>query len=202
MGRRLVVPRIDGSSAPATGETKLVEAPTVSALRMVYGVGPGSGAAPDNDSFRPTYTVSLPLFSMGGLDPDGVYEFDAGLLLETIVRRSQRRQWGMRLELDLTQQADSVSLADVHVQGPFPDDHEALSLHVLGRTGQGTTLAGGGRTITVATALVHDAKHAAALSGSYEIQLRDKDPSSAEKPNVASNIRSVQVNLTRFEFEG
>src|SRR5690606_19899226 len=112
MGRRLVVPRIEGSAAPTEGTPKLVDPPTVAAIRMVYGVGQGSAAPPDDDTFKPTYQVSLPLFSMGGLDPDGVYEFDAGLLLDTIRHRSQRRQWGLRLEIEITQTPEAVSTAD------------------------------------------------------------------------------------------
>lgn len=201
MGRRLVVPRIEGSAAPTEGTPKLVDPPTVAAIRMVYGVGQGSAAPPDDDTFKPTYQVSLPLFSMGGLDPDGVYEFDAGLLLDTIRHRSQRRQWGLRLEIEITQTPEAVSTADIWVEAPFADD-DSLGLHVLGRTGRGTILDGGGRSIVLATTVIHDGKRAGALSGAYTFQHRDTDPASDDKASITSAIRSVRLDLTRFEFEG
>ena len=73
---------------------------------------------------------------------------------------------------------------------------------MLGKTGRGTTLPGGGRTVVIATTLALDSKRAAALSGVYNIQLRDTDPATDDKPSVASMVRGIQVDLTRFEFEG
>ncbi|MBK6918442.1 MAG: hypothetical protein IPH07_13680 [Deltaproteobacteria bacterium] len=203
MSRRVVVPRVsEGSvSLPDSPSTHLFEPPQLAALRIAFGVGASSGEPPDADSFRPTYTVSMPIFSMGGLDPDGVYEFDAGLLLDGIRRRALRRSWGVRLEIELSQAADSVPHADLWVDAPFDDD-SGLTLTVLGRNARGITLPGGARTVVVATSLVHDSKRIALLGGGYTAQLRDIEPGAAERPRVASMVRNVHVDLTRFEFEG
>ena len=204
MARRICVPRLSEGSHPAPGSsaTKMFDPPIFAGLRLVFGVGSATGDPPDNDSFKPTYVVSVPVFSMGGLDPDGVYEFDAGFLLDAIRRRALRRRWGVRVEIELTQSAESVAIADVWAEGPFKDEPDAHGLVVLGRTGRGTTLPGGGRTIVLATTIAHDSKRATALSGVYNIQLRDTDPDTDDKPNVASMMRSIQVDLTHFEFEG
>lgn len=204
MSRRVVVPRLsEGSTAaPGGGATRMFDPPGFSALRIVLGVGSPAGDPPDLESFKPTYVVSVPVFSMGGLDPDGVYEFDGGMLLDAIRRRALRRRWGLRVELELTQSADSVAIADVWVEAPFKEEPDGPGLVVLGRTGRGTTLPGGGRTIVVATTLAQDSKRASALSGVYNVQLRDTDPATEDKPNVASLVRGIQVDLTHFEFEG
>ena len=205
MPRRVVVPRLNEGStaaAPAT-TTRMFDPPAFAGLRFVFGVGGPGGEAPDVHTFKPTYVVAIPVFSMGGLDPDGVYEFDAGLLLDAIRRRALRRHWGVRVEIELTQSAESAAIADVWVHGPAKkDDEDDSGLVVLGSTGKGTLLPGGGRTIIVATTPAHDSKRAAALSGIYNVQLRDTDPDSEDKPNVASLVRGIQVDLTRFEFEG
>lgn len=203
MSRRVVIPRLaEGAAAlSAKDALQMFEPPQLAALRIVFGVGAANGEPPDGESFRPTYTVSVPIFSMGGLDPDGVYEFDAGLLLEDIRKRSLRRRWGARLEIELTQAAESVPHADVFVDAPFAGDDE-LGLVVLGRSGRGITLPGGARTIVVATTIAQDAKRTAMFSGIYNVQLRDVEPESTTKPKVASLVRSVHVDLTRFEFEG
>ncbi len=180
----------------------MFEPPQLAALRIVFGVGAVGGEPPDVESFRPTYTVSMPIFSMGGLDPDGVYEFDAGLLLDGIRRRSLRRAWGVRLEIELTQAADSVTHADLYVDAPFADEPGAPSIALLGRGGRGITLPGGARTLVIGSSIVHDSKRAALLSGVYTAQLRDVEPDSDARPGVASLVRNVHVDLTRFEFEG
>ncbi len=204
MSRRVVIPRLaEGAAAlPSRDGLQMFEPPQLAALRIVFGVGPATGEVPDNDTFRPTYTMSMPIFSMGGLDPDGVYEFDAGLLLEDIRKRSLRRKWGVRLELELTQAAESVPHADVYVDAPFAGEGESPGLVLLGRSGRGITLPGGARTIVVATTLAQDAKRAAMFSGVYTVQLRDVEPEAEAKPKVASMARSIHVDLTRFEFEG
>jgi hypothetical protein len=203
MSRRVLIPRLaEGATPlPSGSGTTMFEPPQLAALRMVFGVGAGSGEPPDNETFRPTYTVSLPIFSMGGLDPDGVYEFDAGLLLEAIRKRSLRRAWGLRLEIELTQAADSVPHADLYVDAPFADD-SGLSVALLGRSGKGITLPGGARTLVIGTSIVHDSKRAALLSGVYTAQLRDLEPEAEGRPAVASLVRNVHVDLTHFEFEG
>ncbi len=203
MSRRVLVPRLaEGSTPlPESGSTHMFDPPQLAALRIVVGVGGPGGEPPDGDSFRPTYIVSVPIFSMGGLDPDGVYEFDAGLLLDGIRKRALRRGWGARLEIELTQAAESVPHADLWVEAPFGDD-ASVSLSVLGRSARGITLPGGARTVVIATSLVHDSKRIALLSGAYTAQLRDVAPDAAARPKVASLVRNVHVDLTRFEFEG
>jgi hypothetical protein len=203
MSRRVLISRLSEGAAPlpTSGATHMFEPPQLAALRMVFGVGAPSGEPPDAETFRPTYTISLPIFSMGGLDPDGVYEFDAGQLLDTIRKRSLRRAWGMRLEIELTQAADSVAHADLYVDAPFADD-PGLGIALLGRSGRGITLPGGARTLVIGTSIVHDSKRAALLSGVYTAQLRDVEPEAEARPTVASLVRNVQVDLTHFEFEG
>ncbi len=204
MARRVCVPRSsEGSVAsPTGGATKMFDPPIFAGLRLVLGVGSPSGEPPDNDTFKPTYIVGMPVFSMGGLDPDGVYEFDAGMLLDTIRHRALRRRWGVRVEIELTQSADSVAIADLWAEAPFKEEPDGPGLVVLGKTGRGTTLPGGGRTVVIATTLALDSKRASALSGVYNIQLRDTDPATDDKPSVASLVRGIQVDLTHFEFEG
>jgi hypothetical protein len=203
MARRVVVPRLSEGAVPLSeGATRLVDPPAVTALRMVLGVGPSSDVAPTDETFKPTYEIGMPVFSLGGLDPDGVHEFDAAALLDLIRHRSLRRQWGLRLELELTQQADTVAMADIWVDTPFADAPDQPTMHVIGRTGRGTTLPGGGRTVVLATSLVHDSKRARTLGGIYSVQLRDTDPATGDEPAVASVARGINVDLTRFEFEG
>lgn len=204
MSRRVLIPRLaEGATPlPSSSGTHMFEPPQLAALRMVFGVGAASGEPPDPETFRPTYTLSLPIFSMGGLDPDGVYEFDAGLLLEAIRKRSLRRAWGMRLEIELTQPAESVPHADLYVDAPFADDAAGTSIALLGRSGRGITLPGGARTLVIGTGIVHDSKRAALLSGVYTAQLRDVEPEAEARPAVASLIRNVHVDLAHFEFEG
>jgi hypothetical protein len=169
---------------------------------MVFGVGPSSSAAPTDETFKPTYELAMPVFSIGGLDPDGVHEFDAAALLDVIRGRSDRRRWGLRLELELTQAAYTVGAADIYVETPFSDAPDQPTMKVIGRTGRGTTTPGGGRTVVLATSIVHDAERTRLLGGRYSIQLRDTDPDGSDAPTVSSPARGIQVDLTRFEFEG
>jgi len=193
---RVVVPRLPDSTAaidPASGP-QTVDPPTVVAIRLAFGVGKAD-SAPTPQSFKVTYHLSIPVFSLGGLDPDGIYEFDAAALFETITRRAQRRRWGVRLELELEQSPQAVSLADVYVDAPFG---ETLGLSVLGQSGRGKPLPGGGRSVVVASGLVTAAADVESLTGEYTLQLRDTD----ENPTVQSSVRAVRINASRFEFEG
>ncbi len=169
----------------------MFDPPTVVAIRLAFGVG-AVDSAPTPQSFKVTYHLAIPVFSLGGLDPDGVYEFDAAALLRTITARALRRRWGVRLELELEQTPQAVSLADVVVGAPFADD---LGLTVLGQSGRGKPLAGGGRSLVIASGLVTDAAAVTALSGTYTMQLFD-----AAEPR--STLRELQIDATRFEFEG
>lgn len=201
MGRRVVVDRLDeGSVAPVAGETRQIGAPDLTAIRIVFGVGKRPDTAPDEASFKPVYTVNMPVFSLGGLDPDGIYEFGANRMLESLQDRARRRRWACRLELEVAQPADSVSAADLYAEAPFEDDGPGFS--VGGRNPQGATGAGGGRNVVLKTGLVHDEAGVTALGGTYTLQLRDADPRGDAGASVESPVREVNVRLTNYEFEG
>ncbi len=204
MSKRVVVPRLPDATVikSASGETLIVDPPAVTAIRLAYGVGAATDADPTSDTFKPTYHVSIPVFSMGGLDPDGVYEFDAAALFDAIVSRSIRRRWGVRLELELEQEAKTVGGCDMWIDTPFADGDDAPSMHVLGRSGHGTSLPGGGRTVVVATSIITESKRIGSLSGIYSVQLRDTAPDSDDKPRLRSVARGINIDVRRFEFEG
>lgn len=192
---RVVVPRLPDSTAAIDSASgpQTVDPPTVVAIRLAFGVGKAD-SAPTPQSFKLTYHLSIPVFSLGGLDPDGVYEFDAAALFDTITGRAQRRRWGVRLELELEQSPQAVSLADVVVDAPFDD---TLGLSVLGQSGRGKPLPGGGRSIVVASGLVTEAADVAKLSGTYEVHVHRNE----DEPTIESAARQVRIDATRFEFE-
>lgn len=201
MGRRVVVDRLDeGSVAPAAGETRQIGAPDLTAIRIVFGVGARPDTPPDDRTFKPVYTVSMPVFSLGGLDPDGIYELAANRVLDSMQTNARRRRWACRLELEVAQPADSVSAADLYAEAPFEDDGPGFS--VGGRNPQGATQPGGGRTVVLQTGLVHDGEGIEALGGTYTLQLRDADPRGDASASVESPVREVNVRLTNYEFEG
>lgn len=181
MPHRLVIPALPGGASSGAK----IDAPSVTAIRIAYGVGSTRDASPSGGDFKPTYALEIPLFSLGGLDPDGVYEFDAGALLHTIQSRAQRRRWGVRVELCLEQTAAAVSAGDVAITAP---SDVAGELSLVG-PGRGATLEGGGRRLVVATQVVLDPEAARGLSGTWTIEL-----------GAAS--RTVELALSRFEFEG
>lgn len=188
---RVVVPRLPDNTASfaSVSGSQTVDPPTVVAIRLAFGVGKAD-SAPTPQSFKVTYHLSIPVFSLGGLDPDGVYEFDAAALFQTITGRAQRRRWGVRLELEVEQSPAAVSLADVVVEAPFD---ETLGLSVLGQSGRGKPLPGGGRSIVVASGLVTEPNAVGMLSGEYTLRL--------EGDGVTSAVRPVRIDATRFEFE-
>jgi len=177
---RVVVSKLD-----VGGDSATADPPTLQTIRLAYGVGSGREAVPSASDFRTTYQVTIPVFSLGGLDPDGVYEFDGSLLLGALTERAQRRRWGVRLELELIQTAASAGAADIVVEGP--DGAGALS--VVG-SAAGESLPGGGRRVVVATAVVNDPGAVTSLDGTYRIGLGD------------AAARPVNVAFGRFEFEG
>ena len=180
MPEPLVIAALSGR-APASPK-----APGVEAIKIAFGVAKTRDGQPSHEDFRTTYQLQIPLFSLGGLDPDGVYEFDAGALLSTLQSRAQRRHWGVRLELTLSQGEADVAAADLTVRAP---DSAPAAPKVVGAP-SGTTTSGGGRRIVVATPVVTDpSKVASALSGTYVAAVGDAS-------------RNVQVHLGRFEFEG
>jgi hypothetical protein len=202
MARRLVIERLSEGSVPPVeeGETRQVDAPSLSDIRLVFGVGKGPDGVPDERSFKPVYTVSIPVFSLGGLDSDGVYEFDAKALLSTLQERAKRRRWGVRLELELAQAAEAINAADIYVETPLADDGPTVSLG--GRSSRGTATQGGGRSLCVATSIVQGDAGVESLGGAYSIRLRDADPNEGGTATVESSAREVKLNFTQYEFEG
>jgi hypothetical protein len=186
MVARLVVPRLSlGSSTSAPGR----EPPSITALRVVFGVGPSADAMPTAGDLRPTYTIEMPIFSVGGLDPDGEHELDAASILALVAQRARRRRWGVRLELDVTQPASSVNGADLVLES----EASVGAWAVLGHP-TGTTTPGGGRLVRVGTAVATDEAAVRGLSGRYRARLVGDAGEIAE--------RSLSVQLGRFEFEG
>lgn len=197
---RLVIERLsEGSVPPSDSGTRSVDAPTVGAIRMVFGVGKGPDDAPELSTFKPVYTVSVPVFSLGGLDSDGVHEFDAVSMLQQLQTRSVRRTWAMRVELEIVQVANTVNSADIYIGTPFADD--GPSIEVAGRTKGGTTTVGGGRSLVLATSLAHSKADVEALAGTFTIQLCDADPQDGGQAGVESPVREVRLAFSRYEFE-
>ncbi len=196
---RVVIERLsEGSMPPAEPAPVRVDPPGLEALRVVFGVGAGASAPPDAGTFHPVYTVSMPVFSLGGLDADGVYECDAGAILSLLQERSKRRRWAARLELDVLQPAASVAAAELYVTGP----EGGAELGAVGPGGMGAIVAGGGRRVTIATALVHEPGAVATLSGCYELLISDSDPAQGDAGAYRSAPRPVRIELGQFEFEG
>ncbi len=196
---RVVIERLsEGSMPPADAAPVRVDPPGLEGLRVVFGVGPGPDDVPTHTTFHPVYTVAMPVFSLGGLDADGVYECDAGAILSLLQSRSKMRRWAVRLELDVLQPAASVAAAELYVTGP----EDGVALAVVGPGAGGTIVAGGGRCVTVASALAHEPGALAALSGRYELQISDTDPAQGTSGAYRSAPRPVRVELGRFEFEG
>ncbi len=202
--RRLVIGRLAAGSVLADdGEAIQVDPPTLADIRLVFGVGSSAELEPSADEFIPVYTVSIPVVSQGGLDPDGIYEFDAGAQLELLRSRATRRRWAVRLELEFVQSSEAMATADlwfevewpvaVQIPAPVPE------LIVLGPE-RGTTTPGGGRSITIASSPVTDIADARALGGRFCAQLRDADPRSPGA-RVESPVCVVELSTRHYEFE-
>lgn len=199
MARRLIIDRLaEGSSAPELGEA--IPAPELAAIHLVFGVGRRPGQAPTGAEFSPVYTVEIPVFSLTGLDSDGVYEFDAARTLQDLQARAQRRAWAMRLELTFVQAPATVHACDVYVQTPYPTGDGGPKLEVAGAGARGTTTLGGARELVLASSLAHDAEQVAALGGEFEVIVADGDPN--DENSRCSAARNVALNLTRYEFQG
>ena len=67
---------------------------------------------------------------------------------------------------------------------------------------EGEAKDGGGRSVTLATEIVHDKQGVESLGGGYGFQLSDADPDAEGEPTIQSASRPVNVAFTRFEFEG
>ena len=206
MGRRLIISRLDEGSSPPPSSSGIfgarLDAPTLAGIRLVFGVGRRPGAAPTRETFSPVYTISIPVFSLGGLDSDGVYEFDAARTLQDLQQRANRRSWAVRLELEIEQAADSVSAADIYVETPYPED--GPDFYVAGPDSKGTTTLGGGRRLVLASSLAHDQETVAALGGAFTLQLSDSDPRDGDSVpgDQQSSARPVELCLTNYEFQG
>ncbi|MFV8752735.1 hypothetical protein ACNOYE_19475 [Nannocystaceae bacterium ST9] len=199
MPRRLVIVRLsEGSVLADEGERVHVDPPALSAIRLVFGVGSLPEREPtSSEEFIPVYTVGIPVVSQGGLDPDGVYEFDAGAQLELLRGRATRRCWAVRLELEFVQSAEAIASADLWFEVDWSS--EGPELTTLGPE-RGATLPGGGRALTIASTPVTDIAAARALGGRFSARLRDADPRS---PNarVESPSCVVELSTRHYEFE-
>ncbi len=199
MPRRLVIVRLSEGSVPAdTGEPITVDPPALAAIRLVFGVGSDPEHEPASaDEFIPVYTVAIPVVSQGGLDPDGIYEFDAGAQLELLRGRATRRRWAVRLELEFVQSAEAIAAADLWFEVDWLTDGPQLLL--LGPE-RGTTTPGGGRALTIASSPVTDIAAARALGGRFTARLRDADPRSPTA-RIDSPICVVDLQTSHYEFE-
>jgi hypothetical protein len=199
MPRRLVIVRLsEGSVLADEGEPIRVDPPALAAIRLVFGVGSDEDVEPSAHEFIPVYTVAIPVVSQGGLDPDGIYEFDAGAQLELLRSRATRRRWAVRLELEFVQSAEAIATADLWFDVDWSSEH-APELTLLGPE-RGITMLGGGRSITIASTPVTDIAAARALGGRFTARLRDADPRSPTA-RVESPICVVELQTGHYEFE-
>ena len=197
---RLVIPRLsEGSVAPASAEQRQVDPPSLAGVRLVFGVGSEPEREPSRADFHPVYTVSMPVFSPGGLDPDGVYEFDAGAQLELLQSRATRRRWAVRLEIELVQTSEAVNAAELWIDAPWPDA-DATELELLGPA-HGRPLYSGGRVVIVASTPVATLAAARSLGGVFRAQLRDVDPRLDKAAGLESAVVEVALDLGCYEFE-
>lgn len=196
---RVVIQRLpEGSVPPCADELRRIAPPELADLRLVFGVGSGPEAAPTVDEFHPVYTVSMPVFSPAGLDPDGVYEFDAGAQLELLRSRATRREWGLRLELEIVQPSEALNAAELYIDTPWEG---GLARPMLLGPARGEPLRGGGRSFVLASSPVCEVEQARALGGKFSMQLRDADPHGGGAATVESAVFEVHVDLHCYEFE-
>lgn len=196
---RLVVRRLpEGSVAAGSDETRLVDPPALAGIRLVFGVGSEPDASPSADDFHPVYTISMPVFSVGGLDPDGVYEFDAGAQLELLQSRATQRRWALRLELELIQTHETSNAAELWFETPWiSGDPRPL---LLGPE-RGEMRAGGGRSLVFASTPVATVEAARSLGGRFVAQIRDADPHGGGVASIESPSLTIDLALGRYEFE-
>jgi hypothetical protein len=196
---RLVVRRLpEGSVAPGGDDKRTVDPPALAGIRLVFGVGTEPEQSPTADDFHPVYTISMPVFSIGGLDPDGVYEFDAGAQLELLQSRATRRRWAVRLELELIQTHETVNAADLWFETPWTSGDPRPML--LGPE-RGVSRPGGGRSLSFASTPVATVTAARALGGRFIAQIRDADPHGGGAATIESPVLTIDVALGRYEFE-
>jgi hypothetical protein len=196
---RLVVRRLsEGSVTPGDEQTRTVDPPALAGIRLVFGVGSEPDANPSADDFHPVYTISMPVFSFGGLDPDGVYEFDAGAQLELLQSRATRRRWAVRLELELIQTHETVNAAELWFETPWTSgDPRPVQLG----SERGEPRAGGGRSLVFASTPVATVVAARALGGRFIARIRDADPHGGGPATIESPVLTIDIALGRYEFE-
>jgi hypothetical protein len=196
---RIVIQRLPEGSVPAfDGEVWRVDPPALADVRLVFGVGSAPDLEPEPGDFHPVYTISMPVVSVGGLDPDGVYEFDAGAQLELLQSRATARRWAVRLELELVQSSEAINAAELWVETPWTSGTPRPQL--LGPE-RGTPLTGGGRSLIIACTPVGTVDLARALGGRFLVMLRDADPQLAGSATVESQSVEVHVDSRCYEFE-
>lgn len=196
---RLVVRRLpEGSVEPGGDELRLVDPPALAGIRLVFGVGPDPEQISSDDEFHPVYTISMPVFSIGGLDPDGIYEFDAGAQLELLQSRATRRRWSVRLELELVQTHSTVNAAELWFETPWSSGDPRPVL--LGPE-RGEPRPGGGRALVFASTPVASVAAARKLGGRFVAQIRDADPHGGGPATIESPPLPIDVDCGRYEFE-
>ena len=193
----LVVQRLTiGTVPPADGAMRRVSPPEIEAIRFVYGVGDEPSEIPAGSVFRTVYAISIPVARLGGLDLDDIYEFDAAGMLASLQARAQQRRWAMRLEFDVIQTHESATSAELYVEAP-----SGVSMILLGHTGYGMPNPGGGRTLKIATGLVHSPEGVLRLAGPYQLLFRDVDPRVGGAVGVESPTQVLKIGLSEYEFE-
>ncbi len=179
---RLEIPPLAQRSAPAAGAGESAP-PSVETIAIVFGVADGPDAVPSADSFFEVYRITLPVFALVALDPDGVHEFDATGLFESLAGRATRRRWGVRVELCAIQPAASAGRDALWIEAP----ESAGPLAAL--DAPGTVLPGGNRRVTVASKVATTVDAVAALAGTYRLGAGER----AGRP--------VTLALDRYEFQ-
>jgi len=190
---RLVVRRLPEGSVEPAGHRR-VDPPTLAGVRLVFGVGSGPEDQPTSADFHPVYTISMPVFSVGGLDPDGIYEFDAGAQLELLQARATRRCWAVRLELELIQTRETINAAELWFDAPWESPVQ------LGPE-RGQPRAGGGRSLVFASPPVASVEAARSLGGRFVAQIRDADPHGGGPATIESPTLEIDLDLRCYEFE-
>lgn len=184
--------------APGGDGPTQVDPPTLAGIRLVFGVGSEPQDWPTAADFHPVYTISMPVFSIGGLDPDGVYEFDAGAQLELLQSRATRRRWAVRLELELVQTRESINAAELWFEAPWTsEDPRPVQLGPE----RGTPRPGGGRSLVFASTPVVSVEAARSLGGRFIAQIRDADPHGGGAATIESPTLEIDVELGCYEFE-
>src|SRR5690606_23189928 len=145
---------------------------------------------PTAADFHPVYTISMPVFSIGGLEHDGNYEVAAGAQPELLHSRATRRRWAVRLALELVQPRESFNAAELWVETPWlSDDPRPVQLGPE----RGTPRPGGGRSLVFASTPVASVEAARSLGGRFIAQIRDADPHGGGPATLESPTLEIDV---------